>query len=79
MATGDKKGIAGTEVKVFTKLDYKAEDAMAWAKESGLCLTLDAKAFEKVAKATPLPFVTERAEPKVTIATDLTQFLPNAV
>ena len=73
-ANGTKK-FDGCEVKVFTKLDYPEADAFAWAKESGLALTLDKKAFEKIAKATPLPFVVEVQEPKVTIASDLSAFI----
>lgn len=72
-ASGTKK-FDGYEVKVFTKLEYSEDAAFAWAKESGIALTLDKKAFEKVAKATALPFVTEVAEPRVQIATDLSAF-----
>lgn len=73
--TGDKKPLVGAEVKVFTKLEYAEPDALAWAQNTGLCLTLDKKAFEKVAKASQLPFVREVEEPRVTIATDLAKAL----
>lgn len=73
-AHGTKK-FDGCEVKLFTKLDYPKDKAFEWAKESGLALTLDAKAFEKIAAATPLPFVTETKEPRVTIASDLSAFV----
>lgn len=72
-ANGTKK-FDGCEVKLFTKLDYPKDEAFKWAKESGLALTLDAKAFEKIAAATKLPFVTETKEPRVTIASDLSAF-----
>ena len=75
--SGDRKGIAGAEVKLYETLAYTEPDAMAWAKESGMCLALDKKAFEKVAKATDLPFVTKGEEPRVSIASDLTPFIGN--
>ena len=74
--SGDRKGIAGTEVKLYETLAYTEADAMTWAKESGMCLTLDKKGFEKVAKATALPFVTKGEEPRVSIASDLSAFIP---
>jgi hypothetical protein len=70
---GTKK-FDGCEVKMFTKLDYPKDKAFEWAKESGLALTLDAKAFEKIATATELPFVTVIKEPRVTIGSDLSTF-----
>ena len=74
-ARGGLKSI-GAEVKLYETLDYPESDALAWAKESGLCLVLDKKGFEKVAKATDLPFVTKREDPRVSIASDLTPFAP---
>lgn len=74
--TKDRKAIGGAEVKLYDVLDYPDADALAWAKESGLCLVLDKKAFEKVAKATPLPFVTTRQEPRVSLASDLSAIVP---
>lgn len=40
-----------------------------------MALTLDEKAFEAIAKATPLPFVTRTEEATATIATDLSKAL----
>lgn len=73
-ADGTRK-FDGCEVKLFTKMDYPEDKAFAWAKESGLALAFDKKAFEKIAAATPLPFVTEVKEPRVTIASDLSAFV----
>jgi hypothetical protein len=76
--TGEKKPTPGVEIKERTSLSYKAEDAFAWGKEAnGLCIlpeSLDVKAFEKVAKATPLPFVTITHEPSAQLASDLSAF-----
>ena len=73
-ATGSKEPAPGVEIKVGKAYLYTPADALAWAKETKLCLvpeSLDAKAFDKIAKATPLPFVTVREDPKVFIATQL--------
>lgn len=75
LSTGEKKPTPGIEVKEFTTLTYPEAEALAWAKESGLCLVLDKKGFEKVAKVTDLPFVTKGEEPRVSIASDLTPFV----
>ena len=61
---------------MFTVRDYPEDKAFAWAKESGLALALDKKAFEKSASVQPLDFVTVREEPKVTISSDLSAFVP---
>jgi hypothetical protein len=70
-ATGDRKAEPGAEVKLFDMPRYDDAEALEWAKGSGMCLTLDKKAFEKVAKATALPFVTIEQEPRVSLASDL--------
>lgn len=77
--TGEKKPTPGLEVKERTTLTYADADALAWAKQTGIGLvpeTFDRKALDKVAKATPLPFVTITTEPQVQLATDLTPYLP---
>ena len=73
--TGDVAPVPGVKIVQRTVLDYTEETALAWAKSSGLALKLDTKAFEKVAKATPIPGVTTRQVPSVTVATDLTTAL----
>lgn len=72
--TGDVAPAPGCKVVQRTVLDYDAAVALDWAKGSGLALTLDKKAFEKVAKATPIPGVTIRQEPSVTVASDLSAY-----
>ena len=64
--TGQKKLLGGIGIQDRTFLDYKPEDAFNWAKEHGLCLSLDKKAFEAVAKTQKLDFVTEDTKTKVT-------------
>lgn len=80
--TGDAHPAPGVTIKLFTKLRYSAQQAFAWAKQTGMALTpesLDAKAFEKIAKATALPFVTTETDPRVTIAQDLDAALAEKV
>jgi hypothetical protein len=64
--TQEKKllgGIGIRQTKVFT---YDENEALQWAKKSGLCLTLDKKSFEKIASVQKLTLVTETIIPKVT-------------
>ncbi len=72
--TGSTKPYPGVEIKMVERMDYPPEAALAWAKNSGQCLTLDKKAFEKVAKAkalTALSFVRFEEKPAVYIASEL--------
>lgn len=74
--TGEKKPVAGVEVKERNTLSYSPDEAMSWARETKMALkpeSLDVKAFEKIAKATDLPFVAVIVEPQVNIASDLTK------
>jgi len=73
-ATGEKAPAPGVTIKLMTDLDYPDADALAWAKQTGMALvpeTFDRKALEKIAKATPLPFVTITERPVATLAKDL--------
>lgn len=69
--TGEKKPGPGLSVSIGTRLHYEPAEALAWAKRMEIALALDTKAFEAVAKTTPLPFVTVEDEPKVSVARDL--------
>lgn len=73
--TGEKKPAEGVGVREITKLEYEVPLAQAWAVEHRIALQLDRKAFEAIAKTTPLDFVTSRVEAQATIATDLTGVL----
>jgi uncharacterized coiled-coil DUF342 family protein len=69
-ATNAKKLPCGIGIRVTTKLEYDEAAAFAWATEHKMALALDKKAFEKIAKASPLPFVEEVETPTVTLPTD---------
>ena len=76
--THDKKPCPGVEVKEQTLRDYKPEDAFAWAQQTRMALipeALDVAAFEKIAAATDLPFVTTRKEGKAQLAKNLSAYL----
>ena len=69
----------GVTVKLFSTMEYDAGAALAWAQEKRMALvpeSLDVRGFEKIAKATVLPFVTYGSEPRPSIATDLGRHLP---
>ena len=77
-ATQDKAPTPGVSVKLYEELGYDDAEAFAWAKEKQMALvpeSLNRKAFEKIARATPLDFVNFIDEPRVQIATDLDKAL----
>jgi|TARA_Y100000310_G_scaffold344765_1_gene459335 hypothetical protein len=69
---GNKKPSPGVGIRVSTKLDYTPANALAWAKEHSIALSLDKRAFEKIAKVDTPEFVTVTEEPQATIARELT-------
>lgn len=73
--TGEKKPVAGVEVKERTKRTITDRAAaLAWARQSGMALIpedVDEKAVLKIASVTPLPFVTVTTEPQVNIDSTL--------
>lgn len=73
--TGDKAPVPGVGVREMERLVYPEGLAFEWATAKGLALTLDKKAFEKIARATHIPFVTKQPEATATIATDLQKVL----
>lgn len=56
-ATGSKKMYGGCGVRIVSRPQYDPEEAMSWALDRKLALSLDKRAFEKIAKATPIDFV----------------------
>lgn len=56
--TGEKQLDENVSIRVNKRLEYDAAQAFNWSKERGICLTLDKKAFEKVALSLGAP-VTE--------------------
>ena len=73
--TGDKKPCEGVGIREITKLEYEVPLAQAWAVEHRIALQLDRKAFEAIAKTTPLDFVTSRVEAQATISQDLGAYI----
>ena len=71
--TGDKKPAPGVGIREVTRLEYDKTEAYEWAVKHALALQLDSKAFEKIAKAQPLPFVSSIIEAQATISPDLTE------
>lgn len=65
----------GVQIKMFTRLTYNDELALAWAKEHGLAIALDRRVFEKIAVVDPPAFVGVVQEPVATISTDLSSLL----
>jgi hypothetical protein len=65
--TGNKRLYGGVSIRLFDELEYTEEDALKWAKETNMALKLDATAFKKIAKATPIDCVTITKEPRATI------------
>ena len=64
----------GVQIKLYATIAYKESDALAWAQQSKMALvpeSLDVRAFERIAKAAALPFVTYTNEPRAQIASDL--------
>ncbi len=70
--THDKAVCPGVSVRIVTRLAYTLTEALAWAKRTGIALSLDVKAFEKVARTGICgEFVNPIEEAQAMIATDL--------
>ena len=70
-----KKLPCGLGVRVTSKLDYDPSTAFVWAVSHKMCLSLDSRAFEKVAKVTPLDFVETVEIVTVTLPSDSAKLL----
>ena len=73
--TEDKHPGPGVEIKQRVRLLYDPGEALAWAVEHGLALSLDVKAFERHAKAGPIGFVEYRNEAMAALAQDMAKAL----
>jgi hypothetical protein len=74
----NRRPTPGVELKEFTVIEYDPAPALAWAQSHGLCLALDKRAFERLAKDVPAmigDIVTVTKDLRVTISTDLTKAL----
>lgn len=69
--TGEKKLLGGIGIRVSNLLDYDSTTAFDWAKEHKLCLTLDKKEFEKIAKSQELDFVNKSEKITVTFPKEI--------
>jgi hypothetical protein len=69
--TGAKKITHGIGVRIVKELVYEPEKALQWAKHHDMCLNLDTKAFETLAKTQSMDFVTILETPQGTISKDL--------
>jgi len=73
----DKGAVFGVAVRERVELDYSLQTALGWATDHRLALKLDVRAFEKIAKTGSIDFVLIKKIPTATIATDLSEFVPN--
>lgn len=71
--TGEKRPVPGVEVKVRKALTYHHAEATAWAHMHKMCLMLDKKAFETVAKTGMVDCALVFEEPYATLAKELPQ------
>lgn len=77
-ATNDTAPAPGVSIKLFTRIEYSVERAIAWAKEHAPVLVkteekLDRKTFETMVKGNPdaVAIATITREPRVQLAADL--------
>lgn len=73
----DKSKTFGVGIREETRLRYDVGLAYQWALDHKLCLRLDVKAFEKIAKAgmTTIEFMATTTVVTATIAADLSEWL----
>ena len=65
--TGEKKLGYGVGIRVFKKMEYEEAMAFSWAKEHNMALSLDKRAFEKMARVDKPDFVVINEVPQATI------------
>ena len=70
----DKSKMFGVGIREKTVLYYLETDAYNWALEHKLCLRLDTKPFERLAKDGSMDFVTIDKKLEATIASDLSKW-----
>ena len=75
--SGDKRPNSAIQIKEYIVLVYSEGDALEFARQHvPKALKLDRRAFERVAKVLEPDFVTVITEPRATIASDLSAWLP---
>ncbi len=70
--TGAKKLTGGLGIRVSKTVDYDTDIATKWAKEKGMFIALDKKAFDKSAGSLGLDFVKVGEKITVTIPKEVT-------
>ena len=63
--TGNKKLLGGIGIREGILINYDLKDALNWAQDHKLCLTLDKREFDKIAKTQDIDCVTK--EHKITV------------
>ena len=71
----DKSKMWGCAIRDVSRLDYMESLAFEWAVTHKLALRLNKPQFEKIARLTPMDFVTITTEPQATIAADLSEYV----
>ena len=69
------KKLTGGGIRVGREPVYTVQQALSWSIEHRVCLSLNTKAFEKLADSEALPFVDWQEKVSATIDSDLTPFL----
>lgn len=69
--TKDKNLTGGLGIRIMKRMEYDSEKALNWANEHKMCLTLDRRAFEKIAKTDQIGFVEFKEEVTATIPKEI--------
>ncbi len=69
--TGEKKLIGGLGIRVGVSLEYEDKQAFQWAVNHALCLQLNKREFEKIAKTQDIEFVTKKEKVTVTFPKEI--------
>ena len=54
-------------IRILKKLEYEEAEALKWAKDHNMALSLDKRAFDKIAKADPMDFIKINEIPQATL------------
>ena len=65
--TGEKQLKFGVGIRILKQLQYEEDEAFAWAKEHSMALSLDKRAFDKLARADKMDFVSINEIPQATL------------
>jgi len=69
--TKEKKLTGGLGVRVISMLEYENKEALKWAKEHSICLSLDKRSFDKLAKTQDLEFVQKKETITITFPKEI--------